>query len=327
MSGSIPTAAVHVAVGVIQSPDGRVLVARRHPSQHQGGLLEFPGGKVEGDESVQEALRRELKEELGIDVRRAFPFKKITFSYSDKTVFLDVWRVLEYEGEPRGQEAQPLAWMGMEELDESQFPAANRGIIAALRLPQLLAITPDDATAESLERRLGRCAQSGIRSVQLRQTQLDDADYLELAHRLALSARALNIRLLYNRSPGFVAANPELFARGEAGLHLSSAALSGLRVRPCSSSILLGASCHSLDELRQAVDVGADYALLSPVLETKGVGEHALGWEGFAALASRVSLPLYALGGVKRSDLSVALRAGAYGAAGIRDFDLASHDE
>lgn len=123
---------LHVAVGVIQDSLGRVLVARRSTQQHQGGLWEFPGGKVEKGESVRDALCRELYEELGIEVDVAYPFTLIDYSYTDRHVLLDVWRVERFTGVPIARESQPLEWRNVSELDQDEFPAANRQIIQAL---------------------------------------------------------------------------------------------------------------------------------------------------------------------------------------------------
>jgi 8-oxo-dGTP diphosphatase len=102
---------VHVAAAVIRDGSGQILIARRADSQHQGGLWEFPGGKVEADESVETALARELHEELGIVVGAARPLIKIRHDYPDKQVLLDVWEVSAFTGEPHGAEGQPLAWV------------------------------------------------------------------------------------------------------------------------------------------------------------------------------------------------------------------------
>ena len=101
--------AIVVAVGVLIDAEGRVLVARRAPDAHQGSLWEFPGGKVEAHESVGDALKRELEEELGIQVEGSEPLMAIEHDYGDKHVRLDVHRVMRWQGEPRGLEGQPLA--------------------------------------------------------------------------------------------------------------------------------------------------------------------------------------------------------------------------
>ena len=124
---------VHVAAAVIRGVDGRILIARRADTQHQGGLWEFPGGKVEAGESVEAALGRELKEELGIVVEAARPLIQVQHDYPDKQVLLDVWEVSAFTGEPHGAEGQPLAWVAQRELADYAFPAANQPIVAAAR--------------------------------------------------------------------------------------------------------------------------------------------------------------------------------------------------
>ena len=125
-------ARVTVAVGLLIDEDGRVLVTRRAPDTHQGGLWEFPGGKVEAGESVETALVRELAEELGIRVEASEPFMTLDHDYADKQVRLDVRRVTRWQGEARGLEGQPLAWQLPPAMANWPFPEANSPILARL---------------------------------------------------------------------------------------------------------------------------------------------------------------------------------------------------
>ena len=126
-------AAVHVAVGVVLDEQHRVLISRRASAAHQGGLWEFPGGKLEPGESVERALARELREELGIGFASSQPLLLVPFNYGDKAVLLDVHLVTELEGKARGLEGQPLRWVTAEELARYEFPAANVPIVSAVR--------------------------------------------------------------------------------------------------------------------------------------------------------------------------------------------------
>lgn len=128
-----PGKVVHVAVGVILDNEERVLLAKRPLQTHQGGLWEFPGGKVDGGESVSEALYRELEEELAIQVKTSEPLLEIRHDYTDKSVLLDVWLVTGFAGEPRGNEGQPIVWVAVSELANYDFPAANQAIVEALQ--------------------------------------------------------------------------------------------------------------------------------------------------------------------------------------------------
>lgn len=123
---------VVVAVGVLIDDEGRVLVSRRAADAHQGGLWEFPGGKVEVDESVSDALSRELREELGIQIGASERLMTIEHDYGDRKVKLDVHRIKSWQGEARGLEGQPLAWQLPVDLSQWSFPAANTPILARL---------------------------------------------------------------------------------------------------------------------------------------------------------------------------------------------------
>ena len=128
-----PAREIHVAVGVIVSLAGEVLVTQRAAGTHLAGFWEFPGGKVEPAEPVQAALKRELDEELGIQVTQCRPLLEVRHRYSDKAVRLDVWQVSSFDGEPHGREGQPLSWVSLGNLAYEHFPAADRPIIDYLR--------------------------------------------------------------------------------------------------------------------------------------------------------------------------------------------------
>ncbi len=125
-------ALIHVAVGVIYI-NHKVLVSQRGKNAHQGGLWEFPGGKVEVNESVEQALSRELEEELGIAPVRIKPLFCIRHDYSDKLVGLDIWLVDEIEGTPEGREGQLWQWIAIDKIDTLSFPAANQPIVDYLQ--------------------------------------------------------------------------------------------------------------------------------------------------------------------------------------------------
>ena len=130
---------IHVAVGVIynnQQAD-QILIAKRPQHLHQGGLWEFPGGKVSENETVDQALKRELFEELGITVTQSQPMMQVEHNYPDKQVFLDIWTVTDFSGDARGVEGQECRWVRLQQLaspqSEYQFPVANQAILAKLK--------------------------------------------------------------------------------------------------------------------------------------------------------------------------------------------------
>ncbi len=122
---------VLVAVAVILASE-KILLSKRHAASHQGGKWEFPGGKVESDESVEQALVREIQEELGLTVIKQQPFIVIEHDYQDKQVRLDVRLVSEYVGKAEGKEGQLIRWVKATELQDLDFPAANEAIVSGL---------------------------------------------------------------------------------------------------------------------------------------------------------------------------------------------------
>ena len=137
---------MHVAVAVIQDSSGRILLSRRADHAHQGGLWEFPGGKLDPGETLAQALKREIREELGIEVQSHSPLIRINHRYPDRSVLLDVHRVTAYSGVPEGREGQPLVWVAPESMRDYPMPAADRPIVTALRLPDSYLITGQDFT-------------------------------------------------------------------------------------------------------------------------------------------------------------------------------------
>ena len=304
---------LHVAAAaIIDEARARVLLARRPEDKHQGGLWEFPGGKVETGESVQHALARELDEELGIIPRIARPLIRITHHYPERSVLLDVWRVTAFDGEPYGREGQPLEWVPIAALGERRFPAANLPIVRAVSLPNRYLITPDlqdVGTAETFLAALAQSLQTGVRMVQLRsRVPLTD----EFAFACRDLAHAAGARILLNGTP------ERAQILGFDGVHLSSRRLMQRSDRPLPSSMWVGASCHSAEQLAQAARIDADFALLSPVKPTPSHPEaEPMGWHRFGQFADDALLPIYALGGLDDSDLEQAYQSGAQGIAGI----------
>ncbi|MFB2752528.1 MULTISPECIES: 8-oxo-dGTP diphosphatase MutT [Shewanella] len=126
------TKRIHVAVGIILNTDGQILLAKRPEHLHQGGKWEFPGGKVEQNETVTQALIRELKEEVALNVHSSEPFMALSYDYPDKQVLLDIHTVSDFTGEAQGLEGQQVVWVDKHELTHYDFPDANKPILAKL---------------------------------------------------------------------------------------------------------------------------------------------------------------------------------------------------
>ena len=128
-------ACLEVVCGIITNGDGEYLMALRHAHQDQGGLWEFPGGKIDGGETTEQALSRELAEEIGIEVVAASAWLQVAHAYPDYCVNLNVWRVSQYQGEPVGAEGQIIRWVPAAELKTLSIPAANHTVISLLGRP------------------------------------------------------------------------------------------------------------------------------------------------------------------------------------------------
>ena len=309
---------LHVAVAVIVNQNNEVLIALRPDHAHQGGLWEFPGGKVEANETVYDALLRESKEELAIQVVRAEPFLQILHDYADKSVLLDVWKVTQFSAEPYGVEGQVIKWHPLTDLNPAHFPEANMPIIRRLQLPEYYMITGKFEDHDDFRDKLSTALLAGNKIVQLRcKTLKSDDEYIELAEIAKSICSQFNALLLLNTSI-------DVFNRMDVdGLHLNSQALFEYENKPVDNSKLLSVSCHSEAEILQAEKLGADIILLSPVKETSShPGVAGIGWEKFHTIKQNVKLPVYALGGMKKSDLADAKQAGAQGVAAISAFWL-----
>lgn len=126
------SALCHVAVGIVFNEHREVLVALRPVHLHQGGLWEFPGGKIETGETILQALARELREEIGIQVLTARPLIQLPYDYTDKKVLLDVYEITAYQGAPTGCEGQTIQWVAITDLPNLSVPKANQGIVKTI---------------------------------------------------------------------------------------------------------------------------------------------------------------------------------------------------
>jgi 8-oxo-dGTP diphosphatase len=304
---------VHVVAAILRDAQGRILLAQRGPRGDYPGAWEFPGGKVEPGEDPEVALRRELREELGIELGGSEPLIAVPQQYPHKRILLDTRLVRGYSGEAHGREGQALRWVDPATFCGLAMPPADRPIVAALRDPSLYLITPppgddDDAFLAAFARAL-----DGVQRAQLRlPTALPAARAAQLAQETARLAADRGVQLLLNSGHP---ASSALAAELGLGLHLRAAELAA----PPPGVRAVAASCHDADELRRADYIGVDFAVLGPLRATAThPGATPLGWERFAELRAAVPLPVYALGGLTPADVREARSHGAQGIAAIR---------
>ena len=304
---------IEVVAAVIRDRRGRILLARRTEGRDLAGLWEFPGGKCEAGETAEEALRRELREELGIEIEIGTRLIRVPQAYPSKRLCLDVHEVRAWRGSMRGLEGQALAWVPPHRLSEYAMPPADIPVVAALSQPDRYLVTaePGDDDARWLAT-LERALANGIRRVELRAPACEPKRWNRLASQAVACCNEAGAQVLIN-------GDLELAAALGAGVHLRAAQLGELTSRPLPQGRLVGASCHTAEELRAAQALGCDFAVVGAIKPTKTHPEATpLGWEGFASLREAVSLPIYAIGGLGVSDIPEARRHGAQGIAAIR---------
>jgi len=302
---------VDVAAAVVLRADGAFLLACRPAGKVYAGYWEFPGGKVEPGEPLEDALARELHEELGIDVLAAAPWITRVFTYPHATVRLHFFRVFDWRGEPHSREAQEIRWQRLCEPLATPMLPANAPVLASLALPQEYAVT--NAAALGVEAQLARIdarLAAGLRLLQVREPGLAPPERRAFARAVVERAHRLGAKVLINDDADLAD------TLGADGVHYRARSLMALSARPARP--LVAASCHDATELAQAMRLELDFVLLGPVKPTLShPGAPTLGWPGFAALARGASLPVYAIGGMREDDLEAARRHGAHGLAMI----------
>ena len=316
MTASVKEEFEHIVIGVITNSENEVLVSKRSLGTHLAGKLEFPGGKREVDETPQQALVRELNEELGIKVKRTSKLIQIYYTYLDRKVFLDVYKIADYSNKISANEGQELSWLNTFGLKFSDFPRANFGIIRALQLPRCIAVTPNAGNSESefLLKFEELAKKKEIEIIQLRAHELVSTHYIKLAKTCLDICLNHNVKLILNRDAKSVL---EVQAHG---LHVTSKRLLELKRRPLGNEFFVGGSCHNKQEIKHSAALGLDYIFLGPVFEkSSNKTISLLGLKSFSSLIKSSVIPVYAIGGLRISDIEMIVKHGGQGIAAIRD--------
>lgn len=307
-----PLRSIHVMAAVITDARGRILLARRTEGRDLAGRWEFPGGKREPGESPEDALVRELREELGIEAQVGEHLISVPQQYPDKRLRLEVRHLTGWKGTPRGHEGQALAWVTPDKLMRYAMPPADRPVVAALLHPDRYLVTPEPTDVAAWLTSLERALAQGVRRVQVRARSLSGDAWESLARQAVTRCQAAGAEVLLN-------GDIDLARTLGVGVHLRASQLADLVFRPLPEDTLVAASCHTAAELRQAETLACDFAVVGSVFPTEThPGGDPLGWPGFAGLRENVSLPMYAIGGLQAADIAHARQQGAQGIAAIR---------
>ncbi len=303
-----------VAVAIIKNTAGQVLLSQRSSHKPEGDKWEFPGGKVEAGETVEQALQRELLEELGIQPTHINFFMRVPFSYQQLSVELFIYEVHAYEGLAVSNEGQPLAWVAPGQLANLSIPAANQAILNGLRLPNLVLVTPEpdpkQAPEHSFLPRLEQLLKAGVPMVQFRVKGLDLKQKMALARVSRELCREYGSFYLHNGSL------QEALKLDADGVHLDSHRLKNSGCLRKNPKLLYSSVCHSIDELQLAKQRKIDFIFISPVCATAShPGSVPLGWDKTKELLDLAPMPAYLLGGMNADDFKRAFDLGAQGLA------------
>ena len=315
------TRIVPVAAAVIVRDDGAYLLGQRPAGSFYAGYWEFPGGKVETGEQPQQALVRELYEELNIRADAPEPWLVREHVYEHAHVRLHFFRVRRWRGRIAARVHSRLHWHAPQATPPAPMLPANAPVLRALTLPSSIGITcAATLGVETQLQRLQTALSRGLRCVHVREPQMHTEELRAFAAAVRAYAAPAGARVMLHTGGAQDCADALALARELQldGVHLAARHAAALRERP--SVPWCSAAAHNRDELRRAATLGCDYAFFSPVHATP-THPHAtpLGWGNFAALAAGLPLPVYALGGVGVADLPRARAAGAHGIAAIRD--------
>ena len=301
---------VAAAVFLRDGPHGtEFLLAQRPPDKVYAGYWEFPGGKLEAGENFHDALVREIEEELGVTITRAWPWLSRRFTYPHATVRLKFFRVSDWVGDISPIEHTGVVWVGLGEAPAvSPVLPANGPILQALALPhQILPLCPTPSGFEAGWNAFEHALENGIRHFHVDPRALHRGEAVRFVRGALLRLRNTpDARLL-------IVDNAALADEtGADGLHLSAGHVMTHTERP--SFPLVSASCHTSDELERAETLELDYVRFGPACAPDcRNGLATLGWAAFERHIAHCSIPVFAQGGLGQAMLETAWQHGAHG--------------
>jgi 8-oxo-dGTP diphosphatase len=311
---------IDVAVAVVFNTHGQVLWGCRPEGKPYAGYWEFPGGKVEPDETVWQALVRELKEELDITALEGGPWFRIEHDYEHANVRLHLYRVWRFDGSPKSLENQRFTWASLDSSDLSPILPATEPLLPKLAQPTVMALTNYEAGFEACAKRLEQGLSRATMPiyVQFREKTLKgDALIQAFEHCYGLCQKTGQAMLLNSDTWINLAVHLDALP---CPLHLTQAHLLSGQFQGVQCA---GASVHDTDSLHMAFDRGLSYAVLGAVKPTSShPGQSGLGWQGFLDSALGARLPVFAIGGLAWGDMPDARRHGAHGIAMLSQFGV-----
>ena len=303
---------VNVSVAVLINTNHQVLLAQRPPSKPWEGWWEFPGGKIEKNETSVDALYREIYEEIGVKITQFEKWVTRSFTFRGNHITLHFFKVFKWEGKVTAKENQKLVWTYLQKPKVSPILPANLFIQKAFDIPKYYAITNLSETSKKVFfNRLQKKISDGLKMVQVREKNISYNEFKIFSREVIKVCKKKNVKVIINSDVNLAY---ELKADG---VHLTSKDLLNIKIIP--KDLIVSASCHTKDEVDFADKLNINFLVLSAVKKTLShPGIQPIGWNKFRKIVNIVNTPIFALGGLGINDYEVALNSGAIGIASQR---------
>ena len=302
---------IEASVGIIFNESFQLLMAERPQSKTWSGWWEFPGGKIEKGETPLEALKRELKEEIGISVIDAEKWIVRKYAYEGYEVTLHFYKVTQWSGYIEAKEEQKISWVLPDNNKVSPILPANDLIFKAISLPDTYAITNAYEYSGNFLNKVEQKLNNGLGLIQIREKAMSKNAFIDLTKEIIQMAGNFDAKVMINSDINLA------YKLNADGVHLNSSLLHRLSEIP--KDLIVSASCHSVCDIEKAMTMDVSFVVLSPVQKTQShPNTTPIGWDDFSKITQNYSIPIYALGGMKQDDIENAFNAGAIGIASQR---------
>ena len=301
---------IECSVALIKNDTGYLFSERS--KKPFNNYYEFPGGKIEELETPEECLIRECHEELDIKINKSIYHGEITHLYKNISIKLHIFEIIEYSGKIIAKEKQNLLHVDPFRSNHLFLESTTR-ILNRLKLRELFFITP--VNFNKIPEKF-KNVDSNNSFIRLRSFGYSISNYILAAQRLTKFCFKNNIPLVVDKkfSNDLVDINID-------GIHFTSEDLNKMDNDKYikEKKLLYSASCHNLNDVIIANKYNFDFIILSPVISAKN-GKNILGWDDFKTISDTSNMPVFALGGIKITDLELCKRFNGFGVSGISDF-------
>jgi len=303
---------VNVSVAVLINDEHQVLLAERPFPKAWEGWWEFPGGKMEKNETSVDALYREIYEEIGVKITKFNKWVTRRYTFGDGNFTLHFFKVYEWEGEITSKENQKLVWTYLKKPNVSPILPANVFVQKAFDLPKYYAITNLSETSKKVFfNQLQKKISDGLKMIQVREKNISINELEVFSKEVIKICRPSNVKVIINSDMNLA------YKIKADGVHLTSKNLLDSKKLP--RNLIVSASCHTQKDIDIAEKLNINFVVLSAVNRTLSHPDISpIGWNKFQKIANKTNIPIYALGGLGINDYQVALENGAIGISSQR---------